>query len=112
MCELYWRLLEMGVEVLGGPAGWAKAFGCDLHLGCECDVVVAELDAHKIPHYPCVWTIDGVGFSRRRVWIGGIPHISLDDLPRVKSPYTQAVLNCIKDELRRRAGGGRPRPGI
>ncbi|WP_052886039.1 hypothetical protein [Thermoproteus uzoniensis] len=109
MCELYWELVERGIEVLGGPAGWAKAFDCSLDLECDCDVVVAESDIWKVPSSRCIWTIDEVGFSHRRVWIGGIPHISLDNLPKVKSPYTQAVLNCIRDALRRRADGGRPR---
>lgn len=108
MCELYWRLVEMGVEVLGGLAAWIRAFGCNIDIGCECDVVIAESDAEKLPPTPCVWTIDEPGFSHRRVWIGGLPHISLEDLPRVKSPYAQAVLDCIRDALRTRAVGGRP----
>lgn len=112
MCELYWKLVELGVEVLGGLTGWARVFGCNVDMGCDCDVVVAESDAEKIQPTPCLWTIDKPGFSHRRVWIGGLPHISLEDLPRVKSPYTQAVLECIRDALRRREGVDRPRREI
>lgn len=112
MCELYWRLVEQGVEVLGGLTGWARAFGCDVGINCDCDVVVAESDAEKLPPTPCLWTIDKPGFSHKRVWLGGLPHVSLEDLPRVKSPYTKALLECIRDVLRRRATGGRPQQGI
>ncbi|MEL9991943.1 MAG: hypothetical protein QXP98_04810 [Thermoproteus sp.] len=112
MCEIYWDLLKRGVEVLGGLLGWARAFGCDIDLNCECDVVIAERDAQKAPTSPCVWTIDEVGFSHRRVWLGGIPHVSLEDLPKIKSPYTKAVLDCITDVLRRRGASDRPQQEV
>ncbi|MBP1449685.1 MAG: hypothetical protein JZD41_06730 [Thermoproteus sp.] len=108
MCEIFWRLWEAGVEVVVGPLGWARAFGCNINSECECDAVVYSADLERVDG-ECVWAVDEPGFSHRRVWIGGLPHISLEDLPKVKSPYTQEVLECLTDALRRRGAGGRPR---
>lgn len=110
MCELYWRAVELGVEAALGPLGWAKAFNCAVESGCECDVVVYAPDADKIGE-SCVCPIDEPGFTRRRVWLGGLPHISLDDLKKVKCSYAEAVLKCVMDELRRRGAGAHLRQG-
>lgn len=106
-CELYWDLISRGIETLGGLVGWARAFECKLEIPCECDVVVAMSDLDRVSGMPCVWPIEGSGFSNKRVWIGGIPHVSLELLQKVRSPYTDQVLQCIMDALRRRAGGVR-----
>ncbi|MFB6490440.1 MAG: hypothetical protein TU35_004180 [Thermoproteus sp. AZ2] len=110
MCELYWKAVELGVEAALGPLGWAKAFNCAVESKCECDLVVYAPDVVKIGD-ECVWPIDEPGFTRRRVWLMGLPHISLDDLKKVKCPYAEAVLRCVTDELRRRGASARLQPG-
>ncbi len=85
MCELYWRLLEVGLEVTCGVWGYLRALGC-IDEDCPCDVAVYRGDLHRVGDHRCVVPVDRPGFSNRAVLIGGCPHLAPEDLRHAELP--------------------------
>jgi len=96
-CDLYWRLYEKGIPVLTGPSLLAKILGCS--VSCECDVVVHVDDLEHVDEKECVWWIEDPTFIYRYVWIGGYPHVALEDLKKLRGKDAE-VLGCILEKIR------------
>ncbi|MFN3804267.1 MAG: hypothetical protein ACK4SY_04360 [Pyrobaculum sp.] len=97
MCNLYWEIYELGVPALVGPSLLAKIVGCE--TPCDCDVVIHYRDVEKIGK-KCVWSIDDVSFIHRHVWIGGFPHIAVEDLEKLQDTEILGTVRCILERLR------------
>lgn len=95
MCDIYWEIYEMGIPVVLGPALLAKALGCPTR--CECDVVIHMDDLERVGSRDCVWTIEDPSFIHRHIWVGGYPHISLEDMAKIKGPSD--VVECLLSRL-------------
>lgn len=98
MCELYWEIYNMGLPVLAGPSLLAKLLGCP--APCDCDVVVHMRDIDHVGKKECVWAIADPTFIHRPIWIGGYPHVSLNDLEKIVSPAISETIKCIIEKTR------------
>ncbi len=83
--------------MLTGPSLLAKILGCS--VSCECDVVVHVDDLEYVDEKECVWWIEDPTFIHRYVWIGGYPHVVLEDLKRLRGKDVE-VLGCILEKIR------------
>ncbi|ABL87735.1 conserved hypothetical protein [Pyrobaculum islandicum DSM 4184] len=82
------------MPVVRGPSLLAKILGCPTQ--CDCDVVIHVNDLDKIKERKCVWSVEDSSFIHRHIWIGGYPHISLEDMEKIKEREVLDVINCIK----------------
>ncbi|MEM0369372.1 MAG: hypothetical protein QXK71_01615 [Pyrobaculum sp.] len=94
MCRLYWEIYELGIPVLAGPSLLAKILNCP--SACECSVVIYTKDLDKIDS-DCVCTIDDPTFIHRFIWIGGYPHVALEDLEKISC---KEDISCIIEKIR------------
>ncbi len=83
--------------MLTGPSLLAKILGCS--VSCECDVVVHVDDLEHVDEKECVWWIEDPTFIYRYVWIGGYPHVALEDLKKLRGKDAE-VLGCILEKIR------------
>ena len=108
-CEMYWELVNRGIEVVAGLAPWINLLrdeGCEIDYDCECDVVVNIRDFEKLGCGRCCYAIDSVGFSIDAPVLEGVPAIKLEiikNLINVDKSIIEKMLNCI--EHRRGLGG-------
>lgn len=76
----------------------ARILGCPTN--CNCDVVIHSSDAERVKQRECVWVIDDVDFINRHIWIGGLPHITIEDLKKIQNREVTDMVKCILEKLR------------
>lgn len=82
-----------------GPSPLARALGCP--APCECDVVVHIDDARAVGSAECVWTLEDPTFVHRYIWVGGYPHIALEDLEKLREEGVRETVRCLLEALGR-----------
>lgn len=85
----------MGIPVLMGPSILAKILDCP--TTCECDVVIYAKDIDRVGRGNCICTIDDPTFIHRYIWVGGYPHVALEDLEKLSCKEN---LSCILEKAR------------
>ncbi|MGB9705267.1 MAG: hypothetical protein ACPL3C_07445 [Pyrobaculum sp.] len=103
MCDLFWKIYEMGIPVVVGPSHLARALGCP--TPCDCDVVIHIRDAVHVGEKKCVWLSTDSTFIHRHIWVGGYPHVSIEDMKKIVSPEISETVDCIVNRLRNEPRG-------
>ncbi len=97
-CQLFWEIYELGIPVVVGPSLLAQILGCP--TDCSCDVVIHVSDLERVDKRRCVWTTHDFSLMHRHIWIGGLPHVSIEDLEKIQNREISEVINCILERLR------------
>ncbi|WP_291766487.1 hypothetical protein [Caldivirga sp. UBA161] len=75
-CEdAYWELRNR-IEVACGPLSMLRRI---VGIGNIDDIAVHFRDIDAVPKELMVFKVGAVGFSHRAIYVGGLPHISLED---------------------------------
>jgi hypothetical protein len=57
-------------------------------------------DLEHVDEKECVWWIEDPTFIYRYVWIGGYPHVALEDLKKLRGKDAE-VLGCILEKIQK-----------
>jgi hypothetical protein len=91
--EVYWDLRSI-IEVVCGPLSMLRRVKGITAID---DVAVHVDDVDKVPEDIGVFRVRVVGFSNRAIYVGGLPHISLEDyvasIPLNREEYTRLLSN-------------------